>query len=422
MKLAVEQSNLHGAIEIPSSKSHTIRALVIAGLANGKSVIKRPLKSADTLACVDACKQLGAKIEVNEDIIVEGFNGKPLTPSEIVDVKNSGTTLRLVAGIAAHCDGEVKLDGDESIKTRPMQPLLTALNNLGAEALSLNNNGKCPISIKGKLKGGKTEVNGISSQYVSSLLISCPLAEEDTDIIVNNLHERPYVEMTLKWLEKQSIQIERENLTRFKIKGNQSYKAFEEVIPADWSSAAFPICAALITQSDILLKGLDINDTQGDKAIIDILKSMGAKIEINSDGIEVKASRLQGKDIDLNSTPDALPALSVVGCFAAGQTVLKNVAQARLKETDRIKVMAKELKKMGADIEELSDGLVIRESVLKGRKLSGHNDHRIVMALSIAGLASEGKTEITTAESIDVTFPNYAEKMNALGAKIELTK
>ena len=335
---------------------------------------------------------------------------------------NSGTSLRLISGvIAALCDFEVQLEGDESLSTRPMQPLLKSFNDLSAEALSLNNNGYYPIKIKGKMQGGRAEIIGITSQYISSLLLACPLLEQDTEITVVKPNELPYIKMTLKWLDEQGIKYTvSEDFTKFKVSGNQKYKAFEKTILGDWSSAAFPLVGAAITQSNVLLKGLDINDVQGDKAIINYLKKMQAYISVKEQGIRIKGKPLQGCELDLNNTPDALPALSVLGCFANGTTTLVNVAQARIKETDRIKVMAEELGKMNADIKEREEGLIIHKSTLKGNKVRGHNDHRIVMALSLAGLIADGKTEITTAESVNVTFPNYVKLMKNLGAKFEV--
>ncbi len=425
MKLCVEKTDrLEGEITVPSSKSHTIRAVIIASLAEGRSGIINPLNSKDTMAAVNACRTLGAKINTdnNKEWIVEGFDNKPRYVDEPINMLNSGTSLRLLSGIiAALCDFEVELDGDSSLRTRPIQPLLKSLNQLGAEALSINNNGYCPIKIRGKMKGGRTEINSFTSQYVSSLLLACPLLEEDSIITVINPNEIPYIKMTLSWLDEQGIKYEaKEDFTEFRVFGNQRYKSFEKKIPADWSSAAFPIVGAAITNSNVLVKGLDTDDVQGDKAILDYLKKMDAEILIEENGIRIMGKKLYGCELDLNNTPDALPSMAVAGCFAEGTTTLVNVPQARVKETDRIKVMAEELSKLNADIKEREEGLVINKSILKGSKVRGHGDHRVVMALSLAGLIAEGKTEITTAEAINITYPNYVESMRALGAKMEV--
>jgi len=427
MKLIVEKTeSLQGEIAIPGSKSHTIRGVIIASLAAGTSILHRPLSSADTLAAVHACRMLGAEINTDDPLkwVIKGFGNSPKKPEGHINLENSGTSLRLMSGVAAAlCDFEIIFDGDESLQTRPMQPLLKSFNELGAEALSEKNNGCCPVSIKGKMQGGKTEVSGVTSQFVSSLLLSCPLVSGDTEISVLKPNEVPYIAMTLQWLSEQGIRYESSSdFTRLKVFGNQSYHPFEKAIPADWSSAAFPLVAGAITKSNILLKGLDPKDVQGDKAIVGYLRNMGADIREEKDGLRIIGTPLAGVTLDLNATPDALPAMSVAGCFSSGTLTLVNVPQARIKETDRINVMAEELAKLGADIKEREEGLIIHQSALKGNKVRGHNDHRIVMALSLAGLIASGKTEITTAESIGVTFPGFVDMMKLLGAKFQIVK
>lgn len=413
---------LSGEIIIPSSKSHTIRAVIIASLAQGRSELINPLFSEDTKAAIQACERLGAKIEQKSDrLIIEGFGSSPDTPSEVINMLNSGTSTNLIIGILAGLGIAAEITGDASLQTRPVKSLIAALETLGCKIDFTENNGCPPLKISGRIKGGKVTIDASkSSQYVSSLLIACPLAEQDTEIIVENPTELPYIEMTVKWLDEQNIKYERDGFNYFKIFGNQTYTSFEKLIPADWSSAAFPICAAAITESDVIIKGVDINDVQGDKAIIEYLKDMGADIRVEENGIRIKGRKLQGKELDINATPDALPILSVMGCLAEGETKLVNVAQARVKETDRIKVMADELKKMGALIDELPDGLIIKKSSLKGTRLRGHHDHRVVMALSIAAMTAEEETLIDTAEAVSVTYPNYVQTMRKLGAKITL--
>ena len=425
MILKVQKTKqLSGEITIPSSKSHTIRAVIIASLAQGRSELLNPLFSEDTKAAIKACESLGAKIEKKSDnLIIEGFGRSPVKPSAVIDMLNSGTSTNLIMGILAGLGIEAEITGDASLQTRPVKSLAAALETLGCKIDFTEDNGCPPLKISGRIKGGKVTLDASkSSQYVSSLLIACPLAEQDTEIFVENPTELPYIEMTLKWLDEQNIEYERDGFNYFRISGNQNYTSFKKSIPADWSSAAFPICAAAITESDVIIKGIDINDVQGDKAIIEYLKNMGADIRLEESGIRVKGKKLQGKKLDINATPDALPALSVMGCLAEGETKLVNVAQARVKETDRIKVMADELKKMGASIDELPDGLIIKKSRLKGTNLRGHHDHRVVMALSIAAMSANGETLIDTAEAVSVTYPNYVQTMRKLGANITLIK
>lgn len=419
MKLRASHSELKGEILIPASKSHTIRAIAIAGIAEGTSVLRNYLVSADAISCVNGLKEFGAWIEEKgKELTITGTGGLPKPSCKKIDVGNSGTSLRILTGLASLADFPIIFDGDKSIRSRPMTPLFSALQNLGAEINSTDN--KCPFTIKGPIKGGKTTVDGISSQFLTSLLFACPLAEGDTEIVVENLHEKPYVEITLDWLRKLNIKFENLELDWFRIPGRQKYKAFERSIPADFSSATFAACAAAITGSEVLIKGLDFADHQGDKEIFNYLKNMGATVTHTSNGVIVKGSDLTGIDINMNSTPDALPSMAIAGCFAKGTTRLLDVEQARLKECDRISAVAAELTKMGGKVEELKDGLVIHHSKLSGAEVHGYDDHRMVMALAIAGMGASGNTVIDTAESIGVTYPGFVDDMKALGANIEM--
>ncbi|MHC4302306.1 MAG: 3-phosphoshikimate 1-carboxyvinyltransferase, partial [Planctomycetota bacterium] len=416
----VRKSRLKGEVEVPASKSHTIRAVTIGSLASGQSLIHRPLVSGDTQSAVKCYRGLGAKIDTSDSNLwkVTGTGGDITAPGKTIDVANSGTTLRIAMGSAALAPAgqSTTLTGDEQIQSRPVGPLLDSLNNLGAECKSLGNNGRPPVKVTGRLAGGRTSIAATTSQYLSSLLLCTPLAREDTEIDVTLLNEPGYVQMTLDWLDKQGIKYEKEDLGKFRIKGNQEYKAFEATIPADFSSATFFLCAAALVGHEVTLLGLDFSDSQPDKAVVDYLRAMGADISVGPNSITLKAARLSGAEIDMNKTPDALPAMAVTAAFAEGETRMVNVPQARSKETDRIKSMAEELKKMGVDVEELAEGLIIRQSRPKPARLDGRSDHRIVMALSLAGLAIEGECTIDTAEAMSVTFPSYVELMKSIGA------
>ena len=408
---------------MPASKSHTIRAVAIAALADGVSEITAPLVSADTEAVVNCYRQLGAEINCGDTWRIKGAAGQLTPPNDIIDVANSGTTLRIALGSAALLrDGAAVFTGDHQIRSRPMGPLLESLNQLGAQCFSTRNNGKAPIVVRGTLTGGETSIRATTSQYLTSLLINAPLAAGDSVINVTELNEQPYVEITLRYLQEQAITCEHQGMRRFVVPGNQSYSAFKKRIPADFSSATFFLCAGAFLDAELLLEGLDFSDAQGDKAVVDILRQMGADIQINALQTSVRRGTLKGVEVDMNAIPDALPALAVVACFAEGPTKLLNVPQARLKETDRIAVMAGELGKLGADITELPDGLIIEPAPLHAADLSGHSDHRIVMALSLAGLALEGTTTIDTAEAVNVTFPNYVQLMQSLGANLQITQ
>ncbi|MFB3881948.1 MAG: 3-phosphoshikimate 1-carboxyvinyltransferase [Armatimonadota bacterium] len=421
MKLICRQSKLKGEVQIPGSKSHTIRAVAIASLAAGESTLRAPLDSNDTRAAVDAYRALGAEIEVSPDLwSVRGTTGELKTPEDVVDVRNSGVTLRTGMGSCALLrEGMAVLTGDEQIRRRPAGPLAASLNDLGAKVRSTRGTGTAPFVVEGRLRGGETSIEAVTSQYLSALLINCPLADGDTVIHVPVLNEAPYVEITLDWVRRHGVQLDQDGLREFRIPGGQHYQPFDRAIPADWSSATFFLGAGALDANDIVLRGLDMADTQGDKAVVDYIREMGAEVTVSGDAIGVRAANLAGREFDLNATPDALPMLAVLGCFARGETRLVNVPQARIKETDRIAAMAQELRKMGADAEELADGLVVRESQLRGSEVDGHGDHRIVMALATAGCTISGTTVVHGAEAAAVTYPEFADHMRALGARLE---
>lgn len=421
MDIRVRKSQVSGVIAVPGSKSHTIRAVAAATMASGKSEIYAPLESEDTRSCLNAAALFGAKIEETPARWrITGTGGSFKNPGHTIDMGNSGTSLRIFSGLAALAGFNVTFDGDASLRTRPMGPLLDALTQLGVKTESRD--GKCPVSIHGPLPGGKTSVNGKSSQFLTALLFAAPLAGQETEITVFNLNERPYVEITLGWLDRLGIKYERKaDMSWFKIYGGQHYPPFAWTIPADFSTAAFPLGAAVLAGGEIEIRNLDFNDLQGDKAVFDFFEQMGAAIKRGELSTTVRPGKeLKGIDVDLNATPDALPLMSAVAACAKGTTRLLNVPQARIKETDRIACMTSELRKMGAKITELEDGMVIEGAKLHGAVVDGHGDHRIVMAMAIAGLAAEGETIVKGAEAAAVTYPDFIDDFISLGADFKI--
>ncbi len=413
MKVEVSKGKLAGNIRIPASKSHTIRALLIATLAEGESIISHPLNSADTRACKEACRAMGAEItETETSWIVQGTGGRLSQPKDIIDVGNSGTTLYLAAAVAALADFPITFTGDYQIQRRSAANLLNSLQDLGVKIES--NNGCAPFTITGPIKGGKTSIECPTSQYLSALLLAAPLSTGTVEINVPLLHEKPYAEMTVRWMDEQGIKIDDSDYSHFIIDGGKSYKNFNRPIPADFSSSAFFFTAAAVTGSTLTLEGLDMTDSQGDKAIVEYLQKMGCEITIDGLDMTITGKKMKGCDLDINATPDALPALAACACYAQGTTRLLNVPQARMKETDRIAVMTSELRKMGANIVELDDGMEITGGPLKGAEVSGHDDHRVVMSLAIAALGCEGVNIIDTAEAVDITFPGFFDHLNRL--------
>ncbi len=416
-------SKLHGVITIPPSKSHTLRAILFASMAHGTSKIHHYLHSPDTAAMINACQLLGAKITVNEEVlIIEGTAGKPTVPENIIDAGNAGIVYRFVAAIASLLSGYTVITGDHSIRSnRPIQPLLDALTQLNTFAVSTRENSYAPIIIKGPLQPGKTSLTGEDSQPVSGLLIAAAFAKGQIDITVKNPGEKPWIDLTLEWFKRLKIPYVNENYEHYVMYGNTQFDGFEYTVPADFSSAAFPIVAALITHSEITLQHIDMNDIQGDKAIIPALQEMGANIDYDDQKHLLhirKTDQLIGKTINVNDFVDAIPILAVVGCFAKGTTQIVGGAIAKHKESDRLVAMTTELRKMGVDITDNEDGLIIHQSVINGAELKSYHDHRIAMSLAIAGLISNGNTIIKDVACVTKTFPHFAEKMKMLGMDI----
>ncbi len=423
-------SGNNGTARIPASKSHTIRRLIIAALTDGVSRIEMPLSSLDTLSCLSVCRALGA--DVSEDShgwtvkgIVRKENGSfDFTPrTQALDVGNSGTTLFLAISAAALGDAPITFTGDEQIKRRSAAELLSALRELGVMAESAPD-GCAPITVRGPWKGGACRVECQTSQYLSALLIAAPLAPCVTEIAVPILNEKPYIEMTLSYLDRLGVSYKADaDFSRFKIKGGTTYHPLQGAVPADFSSAAFPAAAALVSGGTVSLAGLDPNDTQGDKAFFDMVKRMGAEIEWRENAADwelvVQSRPLKGGVFDLNATPDLLPVMAVMAAFAQGETRLVNAAHARIKETDRIAVMAAELGKLGVSCAETPDGLVIQGrgavtgGAISGGAVDGHGDHRIVMALAAAALGASAPVVIDGAEAARVTYPEFLRLIGA---------
>ena len=424
MHLICEKSALRGAVTIPGSKSHTIRAVAVAALAEGESLIRRPLESRDAEACLAAYRAFGAELELTPELWrVQGLHGELCAPENVIDVGNSGTSLRIAMGSAALLrSGLAVLTGDQQIRQRPGGPLADALTQLGAQVRSTHGNGCAPFVVEGRLRGGQIAIEAVTSQYLSSLLLAAPLADGSTEIEVTLLNEAPYVAMTLDWLERTGIVLEHDGLRWFHIPGGQQYTAFDRLIPGDFSSATFFLAAGALEGNDIVSRGLDLADVQGDKAVLDYLRAMGAEVTEEADGIRVRAKALKGVELDLNATPDALPMMAVLGCFAQGTTRLRNVAQARLKETDRIAVMRQELTRLGAQVEELDDGLVIHQSRLHGGDVDGQDDHRVVMALAVGATGIAEPVRIRGYEAVSVTYPGFAEELRRLGGTARLAE
>jgi 3-phosphoshikimate 1-carboxyvinyltransferase len=413
------QTHAKGSITIPGSKSQTIRALLIATLSGEQSTIINALDSQDTQSCMNLCTQIGAKLIWNADHTTLSCDASQVgsaTEDITLDCGNSGTTLYLATGMLASLPRKITFNGDEQLQRRPVGPLLKALEDLGAKVERLHGNYP-PFSIKGPILGGSCSIECPTSQYLSGLLLACSLAKGDCDITVPLLYEKPYVSLTLQWLNEQKIRYEiTPDFQKAKVFANQRFKGFQSMVTGDFSSASFFFCMAAIGKTKISVQGLNQDDVQGDKQILEVLKTMGCSVLWEGTTVTVQGPEvLKGGTFDLNAMPDTLPILAVTACFAQEDVSLVNVPQARIKETDRIAVMHEELEKLGAVIDEQDDGMTIHTGhPLTGGTVCGHDDHRVIMALAAASIAIPGKIQLLGIDAAAITFPAFFDLFDSI--------
>lgn len=412
-------STLRGSVRASPSKSYTHRAILLAALSGGPCRVARPLLSEDTEATLAAVVALGADVGREPDgLRIECPVLHP--PAQELDARNSGTTLRLLASVAALLPGTTVLTGDASLRRRPMGPLLDGLRQLGASARSLGGDDRPPVEVTGPLRGGSATVPGsVSSQFLSSLLMACPLAPAATDLHVTPpVLSEPYVEVTCHMIRRFGGKVEGGG-TDFRIPGRQRYVPTDFAVPGDFSSAAFPLVAAAISEGDVTVEGLDASLPQGDQRIVGLLGEFGAEVVSRADTVRVRGGDLRAKTVDLGGTPDLFPVLAVLATQAQGTSRFVNGAHLRLKESDRIASTVALLKATGADAEATLDGCIVRGPVrLRGAHVDAQGDHRILMAAAVAGLVAETPVEITDPESYRVSYPTFLEDFRALGADL----
>ncbi|MBR5867286.1 MAG: 3-phosphoshikimate 1-carboxyvinyltransferase, partial [Spirochaetaceae bacterium] len=439
-----KKTSLSGSISVPGSKSHTIRACLLAALAEGVSYVRNPLPSADCLSAARCIKELGAKVEMSDDNSVWTITGAGKNvhlPSNVVDVGNSGSVLYFLTPIASTFSGWSIFTGDESIRTRPVSHLADALVQLGAEThISRPDVDAPPFLVKGPIKPGKVVTDGRLSQYISGIMMAATQMDGVTEIELTDPKEVPYLDMTKYWLESLGVQVEMSSdYKKISVTGPYQLKAFDKAIPSDWEAVAFPLIAALISDSKIVIDNVDGSGTQGDDAIVSVLQSVGADIQWNKEtsqlfvtgGNRLSTENLADKTLRVNLAgfPDAICALAVIACFIEGKTVLEDIGVCRRKETDRIKVMKSELEKLGAKVEEgedfiaiyghspiLADGSENPEFTLHGGNVESYDDHRVAMSLACLGLGlKDGENVIVNdAECCSVSFPGFFEVMNKI--------
>lgn len=421
MSCRISKSKISGEITCPPNKSYTHRAIFLASLSGKDSTIENVLLSADTKATIEACKKFGAEIEVKDSSIIVKNPINLGTNVPEINTENSGTTIRIASGIAGLFSQEITLTGDESLQKRPMQPLLDALSSIGAKCSSTD--GKPPIKIQGKISGGNVSIPGnFSSQFISSLLICAPLTENGINLsIEGNLVSKPYLDATIATMRKFGVTVQ--TLIPYK-KYNitpQVYKNTTFTVPIDFSSLALLLAAAILSGEEVIIKGNIGNLPQGDEVFIDILEQLGVSVQIDDDEIKIKSpEKLNGGKFDLSNSPDLLPPLAILVLKSSKPIEIVNVKHARLKETDRIAIVSRELKKVGINIQENEDGLVLElGDNLNSAELNSENDHRLFMTFCITGMFI-GDCTVTDPDSVNVSYPNFIEEMNRLGAEIKI--
>lgn len=399
-------------VGVPGSKSYTHRVLIAAALAAGKSTIDGALFSRDTQLTARALIQMGAQIKSDEKLkhfAVTGTGGRLSSSRCDIFLENSGTSMRLLAAIAALGEGQYILDGTERMRQRPIAELLAALQQLEISATSINGNGCPPIRIGGgMIKGGSVEIDcGVSSQYLSALLLMAPLTRDGLEIeVVKGPVSRPYVDLTLAVMRRFGIKVEADGYEKFKVGGGQIYQPGEYRVEPDCSQAGYFWAAAAITGAEIKVNGINADSVQGDLGFVRVLEKMGCRVCFEDDGITVVGGSLKALDVDMGDMPDLVPTLAVVAAFAQGTTVMTNVAHLRAKESDRLAAVATELGRMGIVTECGDDFITVTGGQPQGAVIKTYDDHRIAMSFSLAGLKVAG-VKIEDEDCVSKSFPNY---------------
>lgn len=410
-----------GTVRVPGSKSITNRALVLAALARGESLLTGALDSDDTRVMVDSLQRLGFQVRHDASaatISVVGAGGYIPASQADLYVANSGTTLRFLTSLVALGEGTFRLDGNARMRERPVADLLLALNRLGADATSETGNGCPPVVVRAnRLDGGFVNVRGdVSSQFLSGLLMALPCAKGPTTVEVDGtLVSQPYISMTLGVMEAFGARPSNQRFRRFNVLPTE-YTARQYEIEPDASAASYFYAAAAITGGKITVEGLGADSLQGDIGFVELLQHMGCRVEHGPSSITVTGGPLRAIDVDMNAISDTVMTLAVVALFAQGVTRIRNVAHIRHKETDRIAAVATELRKLGATVDEHPDGLWINPPArLQPAEIATYDDHRMAMSFALAGLASPGVT-ILDPGCVAKTYPGFWDDLQRLSA------
>ncbi|NVL90293.1 MAG: 3-phosphoshikimate 1-carboxyvinyltransferase [Desulfobacterales bacterium] len=419
MRLIRPIKKIDAIVRVPGSKSYTQRALITSALAGDKSIIKDALISEDTEHLIKALCSLGANIaKERNDLVVEGTGGNLVTSSSALYLGNNGTGLRFLIGTVSLGHGIFVLDGNSRMRQRPIQPLVDALNRIGVNAWCVEGNGCPPVEVRASgLAGGKTFLStGLSSQYVSSLLLAAPYAEKDIEIEIRGaMPSWPYIRLTLDVMERFGVKVSVLEERVFRIKAPQAYQPREYVIEGDVSSATYFMAVAAIIGRSIKISNVNPDSLQGDLRFMEILETMGCKVSTSGGGVGITGPLSNHEDLafDLNDVPDMVPALAVVAAFRKGKTALKNISHLRVKESDRVAALTNELIKIGAKVEEKEDAMIVQGIATSGADIDCYSDHRIAMSFAVAGLAIDG-ISIKDPDCVKKSFPDFWEKLESL--------
>jgi len=427
MKIKIKPSILNGKIEIPPSKSYSHRAVIAAALAESgkKSKIDNLKFSVDITTTTDIMENWGAKIKRFESALeIIGNDGKVVPKDKYVQCNESGSTIRFLIPIGITDENELIFDGKGKLVDRPLDSYYRIFDKQGI--FYKNENGKLPLTVNGKLKAGNYEVDGnISSQFITGLLYALPLLEGDSKLTINkNLESKGYIDLTLEILKLAGIEIVNNNYKSFDIRGNQIYKPFDYTVEGDYSQVAFWIVAGIISanrNNEVKCLHVNKNSLQGDREIMEIVERMGANLEIFDDYVLVKPSKTQGTVIDISQCPDIGPILTVLAALSKGETRIINGERLRIKESDRITSIKTELNKLGANVAEEGDSLIIQgvEGFAGGVTVNAWNDHRIAMSLAIASTRCEKEIILEEAESVRKSYPHFWDDFVKMGGEIE---
>jgi 3-phosphoshikimate 1-carboxyvinyltransferase len=392
--------------------------MVAAGLASGESVLRDAAVCDDTGFMADGLRVLGAEVECSGTAFrINGTGGLLRETGETLFLGNAGTAMRFLTAVACLGHGRYVLDGSPRMRERPIQYLLDALSSLGATARSANNDGCPPVEIEaGGMEGGVVSMRGDkSSQYFTAILLAAPCASGDTELRVEgDLVSKPYLDMTLDVMRDFGVSVERTGYESFTVAAGQMYESREHMIEGDWSAASYFLAAAAITGGKVRVENVSLESRQGDKGFVQVLERMGCRSQAGPDGVQIESpGGLKGIDIDLNAMPDVAQTLAVTALFAEGETTIRNVANLRLKECDRITATATELKKLGATVEEFPDGLRIRPGELHGAEIDTYDDHRMAMSFALAGLRVPDVV-IKNPDCVTKTFPDYFKTLESI--------